>query len=179
VYVENYRLWCVQSTVYPFCHTSAYFLSLPFTLFYVSQLITYSALLINRVPLCMSPRRNWDSRTPSPASDCAPPPPPSPEPRGTHACGWGGGGVPIPTKACDVHPLGGQPMCQQPQLTAFLNHSSMHAAIVHLLSGISFKLPYFSIYYGEAGFEPSTEVFCSGSNNISSIYVKILLALRI
>jgi hypothetical protein len=29
---------------------------------------------IYRVPQCMSPRRNWDSPTPSLASECAPPP---------------------------------------------------------------------------------------------------------
>ncbi len=29
---------------------------------------------IYRVPLCMSPRRNWDSPIPSLASECAPPP---------------------------------------------------------------------------------------------------------
>jgi hypothetical protein len=31
---------------------------------------------IQRVPQCMSPRRNWDSPIPSPASECAPPPGP-------------------------------------------------------------------------------------------------------
>ncbi len=44
----------------------------------------------------MSPRWNWDSPTPSLASECAPPP----EPKvggGSLACGWGVGGVPIPT----------------------------------------------------------------------------------
>ncbi len=44
----------------------------------------------------MSPRRNWESPTNSPASGCAPPG----NQRvggGTLACGWRGGGVPIPT----------------------------------------------------------------------------------
>ncbi len=42
----------------------------------------------------MSPRQNWDSSTPSLASECAPPP----EPGGAHSpAGQGGGGVPIPT----------------------------------------------------------------------------------
>ncbi len=50
---------------------------------------------IDRVPQGMSPCRNWDSPTPSLASECAP----SPEQKGggTLACGWVGGGVPIPT----------------------------------------------------------------------------------
>ncbi len=43
----------------------------------------------------MSPRRNWDSPTPSLASECAPPP--GTKGASTHACGWGVEGVPIPT----------------------------------------------------------------------------------
>jgi hypothetical protein len=53
---------------------------------------------IYRVPQCMSPRRYWDSPTPSLAIVCAP----TPEPKGGGrggilACGWGVGKVPIPT----------------------------------------------------------------------------------
>ncbi len=44
----------------------------------------------------MSPRRNWDSPTPSLASECAPPPG-TKGGGGTLACGGGVGGVPIPT----------------------------------------------------------------------------------
>ncbi len=54
-----------------------------------------------RVPQCMSPRRNWDSPTPSLTSECVPTP--RTKGGGTLACGWGVGGVPIPTtgeKAC-------------------------------------------------------------------------------
>ncbi len=45
----------------------------------------------------MSLRRNWDSPTPSLASECAPPPSPRTKGGGTLAAGEGGGGVPIPT----------------------------------------------------------------------------------
>jgi hypothetical protein len=48
-----------------------------------------------RVLRCMSLRRNWDSPTPSLASECAPPP--NQGGGGTLAAGEGGGGVPIPT----------------------------------------------------------------------------------
>ncbi len=44
---------------------------------------------IYRVPQCMSPRRLWDSPTPSLPSDCAPSP--GTKGRGTLACGWGVG----------------------------------------------------------------------------------------
>ncbi len=50
---------------------------------------------IYRVPQCKYPRRNWDSPTPSLASECAPPP--GTKGVGRLSCGWGGGGVPIPT----------------------------------------------------------------------------------
>jgi hypothetical protein len=43
-----------------------------------------------RVPQCMSPRWNWDSPTPSLASECAPPPGTKGW-GGTLACGWGVG----------------------------------------------------------------------------------------
>ncbi len=51
---------------------------------------------IYRVPQCMASRQNWDSPTPSLASECAPPPEPK-EGGGTLACGFGVGEVPIPT----------------------------------------------------------------------------------
>ncbi len=44
----------------------------------------------------MSPRRNWDSPSPSLASECAPPPR-AKGGGGTLACGLGIGGVPIRT----------------------------------------------------------------------------------
>ncbi len=44
----------------------------------------------------MSPRRNWNSPTPSLASECAPPPG-NKGAGGTLVCGRGGGRVPIPT----------------------------------------------------------------------------------
>ncbi len=49
---------------------------------------------IHREPQCVSPRRNWDSPTLSPASGCAPPG--TKEGWGTLACGRWRGGVPIP-----------------------------------------------------------------------------------
>ncbi len=63
----------------------------------------------------MSPRRNWDSPTPSLASECAPPAGTKGwDWRGTLACGWGVGGVPTPPvptthsvpysiSVCDIH----------------------------------------------------------------------------
>ncbi len=52
---------------------------------------------VYRVPQCMSLRQNWDSSTPFPSSDCAPPPGTWGGGVGTLAYGWGSGGVPIPT----------------------------------------------------------------------------------
>jgi hypothetical protein len=44
--------------------------------------------ILYRVSQCMSPRRNWDSPTPSLASECAPPP--GTKGRGAHSpAGWG------------------------------------------------------------------------------------------
>jgi hypothetical protein len=51
-----------------------------------------------RVPSFFSSRRNWDSPTPSPTGDCAPPPPWFRWVGGTLACGRRGGVVPIPTR---------------------------------------------------------------------------------
>ncbi len=45
---------------------------------------------IPRVSQCLSPRTNWDPRTPSPASEC--PSPREPKGGGTLSCRWGGGG---------------------------------------------------------------------------------------
>ncbi len=51
---------------------------------------------IYRAPQCMSPRWNWDSPTPSAASECALPP--GPKGGGAHSpAAKGVGGVPIPT----------------------------------------------------------------------------------
>jgi hypothetical protein len=57
---------------------------------------TSQSTYIPRVPQCRSPRLNWDSPTPSPTSECAPPPPGT---KGgyTVACWRGGGRVPIRT----------------------------------------------------------------------------------
>jgi hypothetical protein len=54
-------------------------------------------IFIYRVPQCMSPRRNWDSPIPFPASECALPPGTKGGGGGPVAGGWGVGKVPIPT----------------------------------------------------------------------------------
>ncbi len=75
------------------------------------------------VPRCMFHRRNWDSSTPSPASECAAPPPPPRNQRrrggGTLTCGWGGGGVPIPTT--------GKKLSTLPTLWYYLRIPSCHS----------------------------------------------------
>jgi hypothetical protein len=55
----------------------------------------HKVLVYTRLLKCMSPRRNWDSPNPSPASEC--PPPLNQMEGGTLAYWWGVGGVPIPT----------------------------------------------------------------------------------
>jgi hypothetical protein len=70
-------------------------LSLPFHSLF-SHTCTHPAptkyLYIDRAPQCMSLRRSWDSPSPSPASECAPPP--FGPGGGTLACGRGVGWVP-------------------------------------------------------------------------------------
>ncbi len=58
--------------------------------------LTTKYIYIPRVPQCLSPRRNWGSANPSPASECVPtsPHPPNQRKGDTLACGWGGGGSP-------------------------------------------------------------------------------------
>jgi hypothetical protein len=55
---------------------------------------------VGRVLRFFSNHRNWDSPTPSPAGECAPPFVSGG--RGA-ACGRGGGGVPIPFRRGDIH----------------------------------------------------------------------------
>jgi hypothetical protein len=43
-------------------------------MFFFCRLEEEQSTYIQRVPQCMSPRRNWDSPNPSLASECAPPP---------------------------------------------------------------------------------------------------------
>jgi hypothetical protein len=42
----------------------------------IPEILCTKYIIMYRVPQCMSPRRNWDPPTPSPASQCAPPPEP-------------------------------------------------------------------------------------------------------
>jgi hypothetical protein len=90
-FLTSFSLYVLHNRSY-FLHTELRRMSIEHGLRRTKSQSTY----IFRVPKCMSPRRNWNSPTPSLASECAPPP--EPKRGGGHTrLRRGVGGVPIPT----------------------------------------------------------------------------------